>query len=342
MQEKNWKAFTEFRIKNMVLKNRFVMPPMCMYSAKSDGKVTDFHQAHYMARALGGVGLIIVEAAGVMPNGRIADADLGIWDDGQIANMKQLTDNVKSQGAHIGIQINHSGRKHDGSGITVGPSPIPFSEEKQVPHELTSEEISEIIKSFGQAARRADEAGFDALEIHGAHGYLIHQFLSPMSNKRTDAYGGSREKRARFLKEVMVEVTKFWPDDKPLWIRVSATEYLEDGYEERELSETLNEISDMIDLIHVSSGGNGHATIPLYPGYQVKQSEKIKDLCHKNTIAVGLISTLNMVEEILSNDRAELVAIGRELLRNPSFVNKVAYENNIEIEYPEPYRRAYR
>ena len=339
---KNYKAYTPYTIKDIELKNRIVMPPMCMYSAKDDGKVTDFHMTHYTARALGQVGLIIVEATGVMPNGRISDHDLGLWDESQVEGMKKLVSQIKSYGSVAAIQLNHGGRKYEGVERKVGPSAIAFDENYQVPNELTIEEINEIVEAFGYSAKLAYESGFDAIEIHGAHGYLINQFLSPHSNKRVDAYGGSPENRVRFLKEVIAAIKAYWPGEKPLLLRISATEYLEDGYDETEMVEMLNMVKDQLDIIHVSSGGNGKFAFSVYPGYQVKQSENIRKGVGLPTIAVGLLDDLKLIEEVLGNERADLVAVGRELLVNPNFVIHEALKNGIDIKVPLQYERAYR
>lgn len=336
------KTFQPYTIKNMTLKNRIVMPPMCMYSAEANGFVNNFHRIHYGARALGGVGLIIVEATGVAPNGRISDNDLGLWSDEQMEGMRSLVDSLHEAATKVAIQLNHAGRKYEGSGEKVGVSPIRFNERYTVPKELSVEEIKQIIKDFGQAARRAEEVGYDAIELHGAHGYLINQFLSPMSNQRTDEYGGSSENRVRFLKEVLEEVHKYWPSDKPILVRISATEYNSSGYQVEELAAMLNAISHMVDLIHVSSGGNSSEKIDVYPGYQIKLAQTIKELCKKDTIAVGLIETIDLAEEVLGNQRADLVAIGRTLLRDPQFVLNEAKRKGYNISLPTQYERGYK
>ncbi|MDF2842941.1 MAG: yqjM [Herbinix sp.] len=336
------KTFQPYTIKNMTLKNKIVMPPMCMYSADGDGYVKNFHMAHYGARAIGGVGLIIVEATGVSPNGRISDNDLGLWCDEQIAGMKKLVDSLHEQDTKVAIQLNHAGRKYEGGGVQVGVSPIRFNERYTVPKELTVEEIKQIVIDFGQAAKRAELAGFDALELHGAHGYLINQFLSPMSNHRTDEYGGNPENRTRFLKEVLEQVHQNWTADKPVILRISATEYNKNGYSMEELADMLNTVSPMLDIIHVSSGGNSSEKIDIFPGYQVRLAEEIKKLCKKDTIAVGLIDNIDLAEEILGNQRADLVAIGRTLLRDPQFVLNEARRKGYSITLPKQYERGYK
>lgn len=336
------KAFQNYRIKNMDLKNRLVMPPMCMYSSDKSGNTNSFHYAHYEARAIGGVGLIIVEATGVTPNGRISDNDLGIWDDSHVEGLHSIVSCVKKHGAKIAVQLNHAGRKYTGnSGKLVAPSAVRFDEDSRIPEELSKEQINGLILSYKDAARRADAAGFDAIEIHAAHGYLIHQFFSPLSNHRTDEYGGNLKNRTRFLKEILQAVGQEWPKEKPVFLRVSACDYKENGITVENMIQIVNEIKEYIDIVHVSSGGLVHADIPLYPGYQINYASAIKSGCEIPVIAVGLITDLNMAEEILSNNRADLVAFGRELLRNPYFVLNEARKRNIPVEYPEQYKRAF-
>lgn len=336
------KLFEPYKLKNVTLKNRIVMPPMCMYQATENGMPTLFHIAHYGGRAVGGVGLIIVESTGVTPEGRITDRDLGIWDDNHIPALKQIVDVCRRQGAGIAIQLNHAGRKSTSlSGGPFGPSAISFSDEYRMPHALTKDQISGIVTAFGKAAGRADAAGFDALEVHAAHGYLLHSFLSPLTNRRTDEYGGTLKNRVRFLREVLEAVRKVWPGDKPLWLRVSAQDYAEGGIDGTMMVQIISEIAGLVDLVHVSTGGLLPSGVRSYPGYQVALSEKIRKECGKPTIAVGLITNAEMAEEILQNGRADLVAFGRELLRNPYFAVQAAEKYNVPGYVPEPYERAY-
>lgn len=334
-------TFESYTLKNMTLRNRIVMPPMCMYSSDDSGKVKDFHFVHYVDRAIGGAGLIIMEATAVIPNGRITQNDLGIWGDGHFVGLKRIVDVCHEHGARMAIQLAHAGRK---SGVKnehiVAPSPIRFDETYPVPKELTTEEIKEIIERFKEAALRAHKIGFDAIEIHGAHGYLIHEFLSPVTNKRTDIYGGTLENRVRFLQEILQGIKEVWPKEKPIILRVSASDYMDDGITIEEMVKIVNLIKDSVDMIHVSSGGLQTVPIKAYPCYQVQFAEAIKDQCNIPTIAVGLIVTLEQTEEILNSNRADLVALGRELLRNPYWVLDNAAEHGIGYKWPVQYERA--
>lgn len=325
------KLYENFKLKNLNLKNRFVMPPMCMYMAK-DGFVNDFHYAHYHARAIGGVGLIIVEAAGIEPNGRITYGDLGIWDDKYIPGLKRLADVIHEQGAEAGIQLNHAGRKSKTDDV-VGPSKISYNEKYAIPRELTKKEIKDVINSFKEAARRADEAGFDLLEIHAAHGYLLFQFMSPISNKRNDEY----KNRTLLLSEVIKAVKEVWPKEKVLAVRISANEYVDEGLRPNDLVDILNEIKHLgIDLVDVSSGGNILVKIPAYPGYQLPLAKIIKDETNLPTIGGGLINSYELASFAVHSNHTDLVYIGRLLLRDPYFVINNA---PTDIEYPEPYIR---
>ncbi len=336
-------SLKEYRLKDLSLRNKIVMPPMCMYVADSDGYVNDFHKVHYTSRALGGVGLIILEATAVEPRGRISDKDLGIWDEKQIPGLRSLVELGHQYGGKMGIQLAHAGRKCQAeTDFTVAPSSLSFSEEYRLPKELTKDEIKGVIESFKMAAKRADEAGFDLIEIHAAHGYLIHEFLSPLSNKRLDAYGGSLENRLRFLREILSEVKKVWPSNKPISLRVSATDYLDGGLDGEEMVRIIRAVKPFIDLVHVSTGGLLPAEIKLFEGYQVYYAEKIRKECEIPTIAVGLINDLSMVEDILNKGKADLVALGRKLLRDPHFINNEIYKAKYKYDFPEPYREAYK
>ncbi|MEL7609555.1 MAG: NADPH dehydrogenase NamA [Bacillota bacterium] len=334
--------FTPFKVKQMEIRNRIVLPPMDLYSAGTDGKSNDVHFVHYVSRAAGGVGLIIMEATAVTPRGRISDRCLGLWDDGQVEGLRSIVDACRSRGAKMAIQLNHAGRKCAASEPFIhAPSPIAFSGEYQTPREISKDEISEAVGLFRAAAARAASAGFDALELHGAHGYLISEFLSPLTNKRTDEYGGSIENRCRFLLEVLRAVKDVWPEEKPLLVRVSAKDYLDEGNTPEDMVRIVELIKQYVDVIDVSSGGIAMAPIKPYPGYQVPLARKIREECGMPVITVGLITDVHMVEEILCGGSADLVAMGRELFRNPHWVLNAAREYGMEYPWPSYYKEAF-
>lgn len=335
------KLFSPYKIKGLTLKNRIVMAPMCMYSCEQeDGKVGNWHLTHYTSRAVGQVGLIIVEATAVTPQGRISPNDLGIWSDDHIEGLSKITALVKEHGAASGIQIAHAGRKAVLEGEIVAPSGIPFNDSMKTPKEMTIEDIQETITAFKNAAERAKKAGFDVIEIHGAHGYLINEFLSPLSNKRTDEYGGSQENRYRFLREIIDAVKTVW--DGPLFVRVSANDYHEEGLTAEDYVGMGRWMKEQgVDLIDVSSGAVVPAKIHTYPGYQVRFSEQIKHEADMPTGAVGLITAGRHAEEILQNDRADLIILARELLRDPYWPRTAAKELGVKIEGPKQYERGW-
>lgn len=336
------KLFTPLTIKDMQVRNRIVMASMCQYSAGADGVATDWHLVHYATRAVGGVGLIIVEATAVEPRGRISDNDLGLWSDEQIPMLKRIVDNAHRHGAKIGVQLAHAGRKSESASSTpVAPSPVPFTPDSIKPSELNDSEIKEIQKAFVDAAKRANSAGFDMIEVHAAHGYLINQFLSPISNKRNDEYGGSLENRVRFLRETLEEVHKVWPSEKPVFVRVSAVDYLPGGIDLDEMVRIVNILKECgVDLWHVSSGGIAPANIDAYPGYQVNYSSGIRNKVGVKTAAVGAITMPEMAESIIASGHADMVALARELLRNPYWPFTAARELGVELEWPKQYERA--
>ncbi len=337
--------FEPFSVKNLKLKNRIVMPPMCMYAAGKDGQITDRHLVHYGSRAIGGTALIIMEATGIMPNGRITDGCLGLWSDEQIAGLKRVVDYCHEDNALMAIQLNHAGRKcqaeFEDKNYTVGPSAIAFDQSYRRPKELNQEELEKIKVAFCESARRADKAGFDAIEIHAAHGYLLSSFLSPLANQRPDEYGGSLKNRSRFLLEVLKAVREVWPQQKAILLRLSATDYLPGGIDLAETIEVVKLAREYVDLFHISSGGNAPAAPNAYPGYQVPLAEAVKRECAVPVIAVGLISTSEMAEEILANQRADLIALGRELLRDPYWVANTAWRLGLPYEYAKMYERGY-
>lgn len=349
--------FSPLKIKSIEFKNRIVVSPMCQYSA-TDGFANNWHLVHIGARAVGGAALIITEAAAVSPEGRISFADLGIWKDEHIEKLKEIISFAEQQGAVMGVQLAHAGRKashaepwNGGKQIapgepngwdTVAPSAVPFYENEIAPHELDKAGISKIITDFKAAAVRALAAGFKVLELHAAHGYLFHQFLSPLSNKRTDEYGGSFENRIRFLLETVDAVNTVWPADLPLFIRISASEWVEDGWNVDDsiaLAKLLKQKN--IDLIDCSSGGNAAgAKIPLKPGYQVEFAEAVKENADILTGAVGLITEPAQANNIIKNGQADVVLLARELLRDPNFPLRAAHELGHEVKWPVQYERA--
>ena len=327
------------------LKNKVVMPPMCMYKALNDGKVTDFHLTHYTARAIGGVGLIIVEATSVEPRGRISDHDLGLWEDAQIEGHEKLIAQCHAYGAKIAVQLAHAGRKSNCKSSTpVAPSPLRFSEKSDFkrPHELSLLEIEEIKNTFVQAALRASKAGYDILELHAAHGYLLCEFLSPLTNQRTDRYGGDLNNRCALVIEIAEAILK--AVSLPLIVRVSADEWMNGGWNVDDtvvLSKALKNVGS--SMIHVSAGGNHeNQNLPsLTPLYQAHYAKTIRHEAAIATIAVGLITTAEEGEKLLNDTTCDLVAYGRELLRNPNFVCFAAKEEGTKELIESSYLRAF-
>ncbi|MFI5157031.1 MAG: NADH:flavin oxidoreductase/NADH oxidase [Chitinophagales bacterium] len=344
-------------IRNTHFRNRIVISPMCQYSSE-DGFASNWHLVHLGCRAVGGASLIIQEATAVSPEGRITYADMGLWKDEQISKLKEIVSFIHSQGALAGIQLAHAGRKASceipwkgGTQIpkdksngwqTISASDLPFRNTDAPPHSLTKSEIQDIISSYVSAVGRCKAIGYDVLEIHAAHGYLIHQFYSPFSNSRRDEYGGSFENRIRLLLEIVEAVKKEWGDEKPLFVRISATDWTEGAWaidDSVQLSRKLKEKG--VDLIDVSSGGNvAGAKIPLKPGYQVEFAERIKREAGILTGAVGLITTPQQAEEIIFNGQADLILMARESLRSPYFPLDAAYALHEDIAWPVQYERA--
>lgn len=350
------KLFSPFTIKSITLKNRIVVSPMCMYSCV-DGFATNFHLVHLGTRAVGGAGLIIQEATAVLPEGRISYADMGIWKDEHIEKLHEINQFIHEQGSVAGIQLAHAGRKAsaetawnggqqiqegENSWLPVAPSAIPFHEKDVTPKELSIAEIRLIVQAFKDAAKRSLKAGFKVVEIHAAHGYLIHEFYSPLSNFRTDEYGGSFDNRIRFLLEIVEAVKTVWPSELPLMVRISATDWVEGGWTIEDsvaLSKVLKEIG--VDLIDVSSAANiPKAPIPIAPNYQVPLAAQIKHEANMPTGAVGLITGAQQAEDILQNNEADLIFMARELLRNPYFPLQAAKELGDEITWPKQYERS--
>lgn len=335
------KLFSSIEFKGVTLKNRIVMSPMCMYSSlDKDGIITPFHLSHYISRAVGQVGLIMVEATAVQPEGRISEQDLGIWSDQHVPGFKQLNKEIHSYGAKSGLQLAHAGRKAQLNTPIYAPSALPFNEMSIQPIEMSADDIRTTIEAFKNGARRAKEADFDIIEIHAAHGYLINQFLSPLTNKRMDEYGGSRDNRYHFLSEIIEAIKTEW--DGPIFVRISANEYHEQGNTEQDfIYFTTRMKAQGVHLIDCSSGGVVPATIKPYPGYQVKYSEVIRNESAIATGAVGLITTGTQAEEILQNQQADLIFIGRALLRNPYWAKTAADEFGYNLRAPKQYERGW-
>ncbi|MFI8369416.1 NADH:flavin oxidoreductase/NADH oxidase [Streptomyces sp. NPDC085466] len=350
--------FEPYTLRSLTIPNRVWMAPMCQYSAEvfgpNAGVANDWHFAHYASRATGGAGLILVEATAVSPEGRISPADLGLWNDTQTEALRRIASFLKAQGTVPGIQIGHAGRKaaterpwlgrgpapDEEAWQPVAPSPVPYADDHQVPTELTEAAIREIVGQFADAARRALAAGFEVVEVHGAHGYLIGEFLSPHSNHRTDAYGGSFENRTRLALEVVDAVRAVWPEELPVLFRVSATDWLEEaGWTPDEtvrFAALLREHG--VDLLDVSSGGNGGpARIPVGPGYQVPFAARVRAETGLPVAAVGLITEPAQAEKIVANGEADAVLLGRELLRDASWPRRAARELGGSISAPPQY-----
>jgi 2,4-dienoyl-CoA reductase-like NADH-dependent reductase (Old Yellow Enzyme family) len=350
--------FSPLQIKGITFKNRITVSPMCEYSAEN-GFANDWHFVHLGSRAVGGAGLIITEAMAVSQEGRISPKDLGIWDDAHIAGLKRITDFISAQGTIPGVQLAHAGRKSStdvpwkgmhlvppeqgGWKEIYAPSEIPFSDKYGHPIALTKEGINKLVHDFRAAAKRSREAGFKVVELHGAHGYLIHQFLSPLSNHRTDEYGGDFTNRIRFLLEIIDAVKEVWPEDYPLFVRLSATDWADGGWNLEETTTLSLILKDRgVDLIDTSSGGlTTHQKITVGPLYQTPFAAHIRKETGILTGAVGMITTPEEAESIIAEGKADLVLIARESLRNPYFPIHAAHALNEEsFVWPEQYERA--
>lgn len=329
-------------LRGTTFRNRVWLAPMCQYSAGPDGVPTDWHLVHLGARAAGGFGLVLAEATAVVPEGRITPHDVGIWDDTQVAAWRRITDFVHARGAVAGVQLAHAGRKAsthrpfgEGSGTvppeaggwaTVGPSDAAFAG-YVAPHAMSPEQIAAVPEAFAAAARRAVAAGFDVVEVHAAHGYLLHQFLSPLSNHRTDAWGGSLADRARIVLDTVDAVRAALPDDRPLLVRVSATDWTEGGLTADDVAQVATWLGEHgVDLVDVSTGGNARADIPVGPGYQVPFARTIRAASGVPTSAVGLITTPHEAEKVLEEGSADVVMLGRPALFDPSWPLRAARE----------------
>jgi 2,4-dienoyl-CoA reductase-like NADH-dependent reductase (Old Yellow Enzyme family) len=348
--------FDKLQIRDVTLRNRIVVSPMCQYSSP-DGLATDWHLVHLGSRAVGGAGLVITEASAVTPEGRISPWDLGIWKDEHIDMLARIARFIREQGAVPGMQLAHAGRKgstkrpwdgpgkiseSEGGWVPVAPSALPYDPTFPRPAALDVEGIHEIVNAFAEAARRALRAGFQLIEIHAAHGYLIHEFLSPLSNTRTDAYGGSLDNRVRFLAEVVRAVRAEWPATLPLFVRISATDWVDGGWDVDQSIQAVKKIAPLgVDLIDCSSGGlDPRQKIPVKPGFQVPFAQEIRDKTGVMTGAVGMIGVPEMASEILRSDKADVVIFAREFLRRPYWPLDEARDLGIPVTWPAQYLRA--
>jgi 2,4-dienoyl-CoA reductase-like NADH-dependent reductase (Old Yellow Enzyme family) len=348
--------FEPYQMRSVVLRNRIAVSPMCQYSSK-DGFASDWHLVHLGSRAVGGAGLVIAEATGISPEGRITPGDLGIWSDDHIEFLQRITTFVRSQGAVAGVQLAHAGRKashhtpweggkplaeHEGAWQTVAPSALPFTPNTPSPVELNEAGIEKVISDFRAAAGRALKAGFQVVEIHAAHGYLLHQFLSPLSNQRTDRYGGSFENRIRLLMEVTEAVRAVWPDELPLMVRISGTDWVEEGWNGDDSVALARELKVRgVDLVDCSTGGNvSRVRIPVEPLYQVPYARRVKQEAGMPSGAVGLITTAEEAQGILERGDADIVLLARQMLRDPYFPLHAAQELGADITWPVQYDRA--
>lgn len=349
--------FEPLALRSVALPNRIAVSPMCQYCG-TDGVADDWHFVHLGSRAVGGAGLVLTEATAVTPQGRISPRDLGIWSDEHIAPLARIARFLEQNGSVAGIQLAHAGRKAstplpwenraetlteaEGGWQTVAPSAIPFDTGYLAPKALTSEDLSGIVAAFAQAARRARQAGFRVVEIHAAHGYLLHQFLSPISNRRTDDYGGSFENRTRLVRDTVAAVRKEWPDELPLLVRLSATDWIEGGWDLDQTVELVRRLAPLgVDLIDCSSGGTSpHAALPLGAGYQTRFAEQIRRETASMTGAVGLITAPAQADHIIRTGQADLVLLGRELLRDPYWPLHAARELRHPAPWPAQYLRA--
>ena len=336
------KLFSPLKLRELTFKNRIFLAPMCQYSALN-GVPNNWHLVHLGARAIGGAALIIVEATGVVPEGRITKHCLGLYNDEQCDAFKPITEFIKSSGSIPGIQLAHSGRKAEGDWISCAPSAKAFSDRYQTPHELSISEIHSLVDCFVDSAHLALKAGFEVIEVHMAHGYLLHQFLSPLSNNRQDDFGGSLENRMRFPMMVAHALRAFWPSPLPVFVRLSATDWVDNGWNLEESIQFCRELKKCgIDFIDVSTGGNvDQIKIPVEPNYQVKFSHEIKKEVEIATGAVGLITKAHQAEDILQNNSADVVLLGREFLREPYWPIKAALELGATPLITKQYVRAY-
>jgi 2,4-dienoyl-CoA reductase-like NADH-dependent reductase (Old Yellow Enzyme family) len=350
------KLFSTYKLRDLEFKNRVFVSPMCQYSSR-DGMPTDWHLVHLGSRAVGGAGLVTVEATAVSPEGRISPADSGIWSDAHAEAFKSIARFIKEQNSIPAIQLAHAGRKastdvpwRGGKGLkeseggwqTLAPTAVPFADDYPLPREMTLDQIKETIKQFADAARRSLEAGFEVVEIHMAHGYLLHEFLSPLSNLRQDEYGGSFAARTRFPLQVAEAVRDVWPASLPLFVRISATDWAEGGWDLPQSIEFSRQLKLRgVDLVDCSSGGLiPNVKIPVGPGYQVPFAAEIRKDAEVATAAVGMISEAKQAEEIIAGEQADVVFLARAMLRDPYWALHAARELGVDVAWPIQYGRA--
>lgn len=344
-------------IRDVTFANRVFVSPMCQYSSE-DGYANDWHLVHLGSRAVGGAGLVLTEATAVLPEGRISPQDLGIWNDGHLDMLGKIVKFIHAQGSIAGTQLAHAGRKastrrpweptgtvpvsEGGWENVVAPSAVAFADNYPTPHALTTDGINQVVEAFAAAARRACQAGFRVVEVHAAHGYLIHEFLSPLSNQREDNYGGSFENRTRVCREIVAAVRAAWPKELPLFVRISATDWAEGGWNIEESVQLARELKTMgVDLVDCSSGGSvPHAHIPVGPGYQVAFAERIRREAEIMTGAVGMITSAAQAEQIVRTGQADAVIMAREFLRDPYWPLRAARELDEAVAWPVQYLRA--
>ncbi|MEJ2215441.1 MAG: NADH:flavin oxidoreductase/NADH oxidase [Gemmatimonadota bacterium] len=348
--------FQPLQLRDVELRNRIVVSPMCQYSSE-DGFANDWHLVHLGSRAVGGAGLVFSEATAVTAEGRISPDDLGIWKDDHVEFLARITRFISEHGAVPGIQLAHAGRKastsspwkghnavaYDGGGWEpVAPSALPFQDDWHTPQALDKAGIRGVVDAFRDAAGRSLEAGFRVAEIHGAHGYLIHEFLSPLTNQRTDAYGGSFENRTRLAREVVTAVREVWPEELPLFLRISATDWIEGGWDIAQSVELARAVGSLgVDVVDCSSGGLvPGAKIPVGPGYQVPFARDVRQQAGVATATVGMITEPRQAEEILQRGDADLIVMARQYLREPYWPLRAARELGVDLEWPAQYRRA--
>jgi 2,4-dienoyl-CoA reductase-like NADH-dependent reductase (Old Yellow Enzyme family) len=350
------KLFSPIQLRGLTVKNRIFMSPMCQYSAH-DGILNDWHRVHYGSRAVGGAGLVMIEASSVSPEGRITPYDSGIWSAQQVEALRLIIASIREQGATPGIQLAHAGRKGSctqpwkgGKGISLkdggwqppAPSAIAFSADYNMPVEMSQADIDKVTAEFAASTKLALDAGFETVEIHMAHGYLLHQFLSPLSNHRSDSYGGSLENRMRFPMQVAQTVRDLWPDDKPVMVRISATDWVEGGWDMAGSLALVRRLKSIgIDMVDVSSGGLvPGAVIPAAPGYQTAFAAELRRETGMAISAVGMITEAVQAEHILVTQQADVVSIARELLRDPYWPLHAAKKLGVDISWPPQYQRA--